>query len=629
MKLDLTALNDREQKICEELLPVLGIETGEHGIPLVTETADKGLEAYVSNSGELVIAYDHDEPACFCRALGHLKKLEESGVPVKETPAFDKLRYMADMSRNGLMNVPTAKRMMRYLALMGYNDFALYLEDGYSVPGYPYFGRQRPRYTEADIRELIAYGELFGMTVTPYVQTLAHYDAMLKWDAMREIKDKGNVLYVGNEKTYEFLDALLGEITRLFKVRVINIGMDEAHELGLGRRLEREGYTDKPTLMRLHLKRVAELCKKHGITPMIWSDMFFRPFVEKGGYYSPTVEVPQEVIDGVPEGFVVTYWDYYTIPDTEKHRAAFDNMLRQHKRFKNPIAFAGGTWKWTGFAPQNRFSLIAGEYHVTRCMEEGIRDIAVTAWGDDGAEASVFSALAAVLLYGERLYGETGDISDRFKEIFGLDLDTYLLLDIPNFVPDLENPESKASKNPSKYFFYADPICGKLDAHVLPSYAGYFAEVEKKLAAHTDEPNFGNLFATLAALCGALKDKVSLGIDARKAYEAGDMKALGEVADRCEAAVGSVDRFTDLMRVQWFSENKPVGFEALEMRFGAVRARLIGAAKTLRLYISGSIPNLDMLEEPLLPLIPGKVGPDNVMSLTSAGQSYPATVYSE
>ncbi|MBQ9545268.1 MAG: beta-N-acetylhexosaminidase [Clostridia bacterium] len=625
MKIDVSCLDERLQKIAEELAPEIGIDTGEHGIPVVCENCAEGFEIYPSNSGEIVIAYDKNEPVTFCRAFGYLKQVERTGKPVKEKPKFDKLRYMADMSRNGMMNVPTAKKMMRNLALMGYNDFSLYLEDGYSIPGYPYFGYERSRYSESDIKELIEYGELLGLTITPCVQTLAHLKNPLQWSAMRELKDTDSVLYVGSEKTYQFLDAMIGQLTKIFKTRKFNVGMDEAHGLGLGKKLDKEGLKNKSELMRQHLETVGEICRRHGVEPMIWSDMFFRPFESDGGYYSATVDVPQEVIDGVPEDFTLIYWDYYTLPDTEASRASFDNMLAQHKRFKNPIAFAGGTWLWVGFTPENTFSEHVGEYHVRRCIEEGIRDISVTAWGDDGSESSVFSALVAPLIYGDRLYGKEDSLNERFEDLFGIALDDYKLLDTPDFVPDAPDPRLKASKNPSKYLFYADPICGKLDAHVLPSYKEHFARERDLLLKFAGHRKWGYIFKNLSDLCAVLALKATFGIEAREAYAKGDKKALLALADRAELAADLTLEFRDSTRDRWYKEYKLYGFETLEMRLGGVRQRLLGTAETLRRYVDGRLESLDMMTEQLLPMDPRAVGKSNVLTTYEAAQAFPAT----
>jgi len=601
IKLDFENLPESLKAPALEALELLDIEEGEHGIPVIAENKGDGLEVYFSNNGALVIEYSR---LCeFFRGLSHVKKIVNDGIPVKEKANFEWLTYMADVSRNGVMNLDTAKLMIRYLALMGYNDLMLYTEDTYELPKYPYFGHQRGKYTLEEIKELISYGEDFGITLSPCVQTLGHFRMPLIWPCFSDIKDSSEVLYVGKEETYEFLDHMFETLCSVYKTRRFNIGMDEAHTLGKGRRLEKEGYVKKSELMQIHLKRVAELCKKHGIKPLIWSDMFFRPHTPHNGYYSADVSVPDEVIKGVPEDFTLVYWDYYNCDMNPDSKSKFDHMISEHKRFNNPIAFAGGSWKWTGYAPNNAFSLNSSNYHVNSCLENGIRDITVTAWGDDGAEASTFSALPAMLLYAEKLYkGDTSDhdISDAFYDIFGVKLEDFMLLDLPNAVPDCPELKFNCSKNPSKYLLYNDCLCGRLDAHISFSYRAYYADTARLLEKYVDLPRFGYLFKTLASLCRVLTNKATLSIDLRSAYLEKDNARLKALCETVDTLVSDIDAFINDLREQWYSENKLFGFETLEMRLGSVRQRAIGARITVEKYLSGKLKKIEPLEEAVL-----------------------------
>jgi hypothetical protein len=265
IKLDFERLDPALAEAAKEILPLLDMEEGEHGIPVVTENNDEGLEVYFSNDGSLVISYKN---LCeFFRGLSHVKKIERDGIPVKETAHFEWLSFMADVSRGGVMSLSGLKRLIRYLALMGYNDLMLYMEDTYELPKYPYFGYQRGRYSLDELRELVAYGERFGVTLTPCVETLGHLFTALRWSSFAPIKDSDDVLYVGKEETYEFLDHLFATLCSVFKTRRFHIGMDEADTMGRGRLLKDQGYVDQSELLTLHLHRVKELCRKHGIQP--------------------------------------------------------------------------------------------------------------------------------------------------------------------------------------------------------------------------------------------------------------------------------------------------------------------------------------------------------------------------
>ena len=68
---------------------------------------------------------------------------------------FERLGLMLDMSRNSVMNVPALKEYISLLAEMGYNALMLYTEDTYEIPGEPYFGHFRGRYSLQEMKVFI------------------------------------------------------------------------------------------------------------------------------------------------------------------------------------------------------------------------------------------------------------------------------------------------------------------------------------------------------------------------------------------------------------------------------------------------------------------------------------------
>jgi hypothetical protein len=287
-------------------------------------------------------------------------------------------------------------------------------------------------------------------------------------------------LYVGKEETYEFLDKLFETLCSVFKTRRFNIGMDEAGTMGMGRRLREKGYESQAELMTLHLERVKELCQKHGIKPLIWSDMFFRPHTPTHEYYTDSVIVPQEVIDGVPEDFTLVYWNYHSCEKDQKEIDIFNHVFDQHMRFKNPIAYAGAAWRFSGFAPHNMFSMSAENFHLTACLERNITDITLTAWSNGGGEASHFITLPIITLYGDKLYsGQRSaiDISGRFFDIYGLSLEDFLSLDLPDRVPDAPELLNSSGRHPVTYLLYNDCLGGKMDKLVSPDYSDFYGSL--------------------------------------------------------------------------------------------------------------------------------------------------------
>ena len=599
LKLNLSKLEPEFRDAARELLDQIGLTEAEDGLVVEAVQWENGLSVTAGNT----VTIRWQRKYQFFRGLAHIKQVLRTGKAIEEKPEFEWLSYMTDVSRNGVMTLHAIKKMIRWLAAMGYNDMMLYMEDVYEVPGYPYFGYQRGRYTMQELKELVAYGERFGVTLTPCIQTLGHLRMPLMWNAHKEMKDSDDVLYVGKEETYQFIEAVFKTICECFKTRRVNIGMDEAHTLGMGRRLRKEGYTKKPELMTMHLARVGKLCEKYGLQPLIWSDMFFRPHTPGNGYYSTDVSVPKEVIDGIPGNFTLVYWDYYNSNMAAQKDAMFQHMIAEHKRFHNPIAFAGGIWKWIGYAPNNTASLKIARYHADACITEGIKDVTVTAWGDDGAEASQYSALPGLLMYAEKLNRnstEEVDIAPIFEELFGISLETFLLLDIPNDIPDGKGIQNSAGANPSKWLLYGDPLCGRADRWIHRGYGDFFAECERKLAPHRGHETFGYLFETLTAMCAVLKNKATLSLRLREAYLAGDKEGLAQVIAVIPELIADLDTFIAATRRQWYQENRLFGFETLEMRLGALRARILGVEQTVRMYLDGCIDDIAPLAEPML-----------------------------
>ena len=234
-----------------------------------------------------------------CRAYTLLAKAISEGktsLELSEKPNFNTLGAMIDMSRGGVMKVDSVKKYIRYLASHGYNMLMLYTEDTYEVKEYPYLGYQRGRYTVEELRAIDDYAFSLGIEVIPCIQTLGHMEQFLRYSVNDPIADNARVLLVGEEKTYEFIEACIKTVRSALRTKRIHIGCDETAGLGLGQYLVRNGMRDRFEIFSEHLERVCALCKKYDFHPMMWSDMYFS-LVEKCKEedYMPHVVVPMRI----------------------------------------------------------------------------------------------------------------------------------------------------------------------------------------------------------------------------------------------------------------------------------------------------------------------------------------------
>jgi hypothetical protein len=101
----------------------------------------------------------------------------------------------------------------------------------------------------------------------------------------------------------------------------------------------------------------------------------------------------------IPSGVQLIYWDYYSID-----KSKYDKMLERHSALSDVIGFAGGAWKWQGFAPLLHHSMMISKLALQSCKEHKVCDVIVTGWGDNGAECSSFVVGPVLQLYAEYCY---------------------------------------------------------------------------------------------------------------------------------------------------------------------------------------------------------------------------------
>ncbi len=510
----------------------------------------------------------------------------------EETGALRRLGTMLDCSRNAVPSVETVKKWISITADMGYNALMLYTEDTYEITGEPYFGYGRGRYSKAELKELNAYAQARGMELLPCIQTLAHLNAIARWPAYAPHMDVGDILLAGDERTYQLIERMFETVSECFSSPYVHIGMDEAHLFGRGRFLDRNGAVDRTEALLEHLNRVAEIGARHGLSLVMWSDMFYR-LAAGGDYYAAGAAISGEVQKRIPANVELVYWDYYSTDFNH-----YDQMFQSHAAMKPGTWFAGGLWCWEGFSPHNGFSIRATGPALDACRKNGVQDVFFTLWGDDGAECSPFALLPALFFAAQRAQGnqDLTDIQRKFREKTGAAWEDFMLLDLP-FSP---NQKEDGVLNSEKYLLYSDPFRGLFDSTLSGGEGERFAQCAQALEDAGDQGQWDYLFRTQAALCRALEYKAELGARTRAAYGAGDRAALAEVTALYRQVEERLDAFYDCFRRQWERDNKPHGFDVQDIRLGGLSQRVRHCRSALEDFLSGKTASIPELEEPLL-----------------------------
>ena len=504
---------------------------------------------------------------------------------------FQRFGTMVDCSRNAVMKVDSLKKWIGITSDLGYNALLLYTEDTYEVDDNPYFGYMRGRYSKEELKEINAYALSKGMELIPCIQTLAHLNAIVAWPDYRPHVDVNDILLVGDEKVYELIDKMFATIAECYTTKVVNIGMDEAHMLGRGKYYDLHGEVNRFQIFVEHLKRVAQIADKYGFTLEMWSDMFFR-LATGGKYESEDVsktQISEEVTKQIPGNVQLIYWDYYH--DDKIH---YDNMIRAHEKMKKGTGFAGGLYAWNSIAPYNEFSLRTLVPGLQSCMDNGVQNVFLTIWGDDGAECSKYAMLPALFYASEIAKGnnDADDIKVKFEEKFGISYDTFMLLDLP------DSPRKRGMLyNPEKYLFYNDCFTGLLDSTIAGGENATYAHVAEQLSKAAIGTEWRYLFETQEKLCAVLSIKAELGRRTREVYQSRDREVLVTLIQDYRTMLQTMQDFYYTYRKQWFTDNKPHGFDVQDIRIGGVIRRVQSCMERLQELYDGTIDRIEELEE--------------------------------
>ncbi|ANS76578.1 glycoside hydrolase [Paenibacillus yonginensis] len=604
------------------LLPGIGILAAELGVEIRDEgdTRNAGndgnagipgipVEVSVSVSGGLEVGWDGSKAYIryelkhqFFRGLGLLVQHTRKGQPfqIKEEQQFELTGPMFDLSRNGVLTVESFKRMLNKLALMGLNTVMLYMEDTYEIEGESYFGYMRGRYSQAELKEIDDYADQFGIEAFPSIQTLAHLEEFLKWEAASRYRDTKGALLVGEEATLDLIRRMIESATAPFRSRKIHIGMDEAEELGRGKFLDKNGYVGRFDIMTGHLDKVLEIVRERGLEPMMWSDMFLKLASASGAdYYNSDTTIPEEMASRIPEDVSMVYWDYGL-----KEMEEYGQQVAKHRPLGANLAFAGAVWIFNTFGVNYGLSLNASDNALQVCKQEGIREVYATMWGDDGNEGSPFAALLGLQLYAEHAYSaakpEWERVAERAAFCTGIQADSYLLLKDLDETPGSE-PNNRAQSNPSKFLLYQDVLLGLFDKQIEGlELSAHYADLEQRIqwARKSGGTGTAELLRMPEKLCAVLKIKSEIGIRLKQAYDIQDRAALNRVAqEELPLIAAAVRELRDAHRIQWFSMFKPFGWEVLDIRYGGVVNRLDSAAQRLLDYTEGRIARIEELEQ--------------------------------
>jgi hexosaminidase len=219
-------------------------------------------------------------------------------LDIADAPRFAWRGLTLDVARH-FFGVSTIKRVIDNMAAYKLNVLHLHLTDDsgwrFPVPGYPKLTTAGARgdmsdpdgpprfYSAGDIQAIVRYAAERQIEVIPEIEMPGHAGAAAR--AYPEFFDGGHTFNPAHPGAWRFIDEVLAEVTRLFPSRTIHFGGDEVEAADTGwnkmpgvvamaRALSpSSAQPDFKAVEGEFARRVAQLIRKHGRTPMGWDEI--------------------------------------------------------------------------------------------------------------------------------------------------------------------------------------------------------------------------------------------------------------------------------------------------------------------------------------------------------------------
>jgi hexosaminidase len=212
-------------------------------------------------------------------------------MKIRDTPAYGYRGLMIDTARNP-HSIENLKQTVLLCRLYKVRYLHLHLNDDQSFlfpsPTYPQLTTQNwsvPAYTMSELKELVAFADLRGVTLIPELEGPGHCGALQRAfpEAFGTVDASGKAVATGcfnfmNPKLYPTLEILVREMSGVFKSSpYFHIGCDEVGGLeqiaGLpgNAGFLQENKLDEPHDMYIHyINKMNGLVKKHGKQTLVW-----------------------------------------------------------------------------------------------------------------------------------------------------------------------------------------------------------------------------------------------------------------------------------------------------------------------------------------------------------------------
>lgn len=364
------------------MLAPIPIDGGAGSVPLRINLTSDSEEAYrlsarlCGDTGEIALFAGVRGVNC---ALATLRQAILSGggaIPsfeIDDSPSFPVRGAMLDVSRDRVPRQDELYRIVDLLARLKFNQLQLYTEHTFAYLGHEEVWRDGSPMTPGEIEALDDYCSDRGIELVPNQNCFGHMERWLKHPRYAPLAETHDFwewngrklpgpfsLCPGDAGSIRLVEDLLGQLTPHFRSRMLNIGCDEALDIGQGRSRKVVARLGSAAVYFEFLQKIAATAERLGRRPMFWADI--------------ALSHP-ESLGMIPEGMIALAWGYE--PDSP-----FREWVGSLNAIGRETWVCPGTSSWrsiTGRTTERRGNLAAAG-----ALAGDATGFLATDWGDAG-----------------------------------------------------------------------------------------------------------------------------------------------------------------------------------------------------------------------------------------------------
>ena len=324
---------------------------------------------------------------------------------VTDYPSLEHRMVMLDVARV-YFPVEVLKQYIRTMGWLKMNELHLHLNDNswnsygayYRVPSEKYPGVTSPQhYSWEDIAEIIAFAKIYGITVTPELDTPGHSRSLIAvrpelkspYHPQTELSDV--FLDIDKQGTFDMVGTLIGEISAHFDSPDFHIGTDEYMLGSIKDTALRNALGEK---FRRYINRLNDTVRAHGKRARIWT----------GFENMPGTTMPDTTI-------TIDMWDAHNAREFSGKGYRFINSSDMFnyivpgniiKKYNTDPVFVYEKWNPRTFSKKAEENL--------RPTDKGLYGAKVNIWNDYGPTGPSLSEIARVavpgmMVFADRMWG--------------------------------------------------------------------------------------------------------------------------------------------------------------------------------------------------------------------------------